>query len=259
MPQDHSHIETFDSGLTFVVDDRGEGRPILLLHGGGGPASVAAFANTLAQEARVLAPTHPGFAETARPEWFGTVENIASAYLALLDRHGLRDVLVVGSSMGGWIAAEMAAQDSSRLAGLVLVDAVGIEVPGETILDVFSVPRSELSSYSYHNADAFRMDPTKFTPEQAALTASNFAALAVYSGAGKMSDPALRGRLKAVQKPVLVVWGESDRVVTPAYGRAFAAAFPNGQFDLIRECGHLPQIEQPARLLATIDAFRGRL
>ena len=240
MPTDNPRIETFDSGLSIVIDDRGEGRPILVLHGGGGPASVAAFADTLAQQARVVAPTHPGFAQTARPEWFATVEDIARAYLALLERYGLRDVLVVGFSMGGWIAAEMVAQDSSRLAGLVLVDAVGIEVPGEKILDVFSVPRSELSSYSYHNADAFRIDPTKLSPEQAALLASNFAALGVYSGAGKMPDPALRDRLKAVQKPALVVWGESDRVVTPAYGRAFAEAFPNGRFELIRECGHLP-------------------
>ncbi len=259
MPQDNPHVETFDSGVSIAVDDRGAGAPILLLHGGGGPASVAAFADTLAQEARVLTPTHPGFALTARPEGFSTVEDIARAYLALLDRYGLGDVLVVGCSMGGWIASEMAAQDPSRLAGLVLVDAVGLEVPGETILDVFSVPLSQLSAFSYHDADAFRIDPTKLSPEQAALVASNFAALAVYSGAGKMPNPALRDRLKSVQAPVLVVWGESDRVVTPAYGRAYAEAFPNGRFEMIKECGHLPQIEQPARLLAAIDAFRRRL
>jgi pimeloyl-ACP methyl ester carboxylesterase len=259
MPQDNPHAETFYSDLSIVVDDRGVGRPVLVLHGGAGPVSAAAFANTLAQEARVIAPTHPGFARTARPERFGTVEAIARVYLALLERYELQDVLLVGFSMGGWIAAEMAAQDSSRLAGLVLVDAVGIEVPGEAILDVFSVPRSELSSYSYHNAEAFRIDPTKLSLEQAAVMASNLAALAIYCGAGKMPSPTLRDRLKAVQKPALVVWGESDRVVTPAYGRVFAEAFSNGRFELIRECGHLPQIEQPAQLLAAIDTFRRQL
>jgi pimeloyl-ACP methyl ester carboxylesterase len=116
-----------------------------------------------------------------------------------------------------------------------------------------------LSSYSYHNAEAFRIDPTKLSLEQAAVMASNLAALAIYCGAGKMPSPTLRDRLKAVQKPALVVWGESDRVVTPAYGRVFAEAFSNGRFELIRECGHLPQIEQPAQLLAAIDTFRRQL
>ena len=82
--------------------------------------------------------------------------------------------------------------------------------------------------------------------------AANMRTLAVYGRARDMGDPALRARLADVRVPVLVVWGESDRVVTPAYGRAVAASFPEARLEILAECGHMPQIEQPARLLALV-------
>ena len=70
-----------------------------------------------------------------------------------------------------------------------------------------------------------------------------------------MNDPELRGRLGAVEIPVLVIWGDSDRIFTPGYGRAYAESFPNRRFELIADAGHLPQLEQPAATLALIDDF----
>src|SRR5205823_12613139 len=90
--------------------DRGQGRPFLLLHGGGGPQTVAAFGDLLAAErsARVITPTHPGFAGTPRPEALRSVADLAALYLSLLAELDLSGVTVVGNSIGGWIAAEMA-------------------------------------------------------------------------------------------------------------------------------------------------------
>lgn len=246
-----------EAGMT--IDQRGSGRPVLLLHGGGGPVSVSAFADDLSRRYHVVAPTHAGFAGTARPAEIGTVKDLAHRYLTLLERSGLEDVLAIGCSIGGWIAAEMAASGSRRLAGLVLVDAVGIAVPGQAVLDVFSIAPQDLASFSFHAPERYRIDPTTMTAQQAAAMRANFATLAVYGRAQNMQDPDLRERLATVQVPALVVWGESDRVVWPEYGRSFANAFPQGRFEMISACGHLPQIEQPAKLLELVEDFAAGL
>ena len=251
--------ESFVDGLNVRIDERGSGRPILVLHGGGGPQTVAGLAAALSTKAHVLTPTHPGFAGEPRPEWFNSIDDIAIAYLDLLERLNLRDVIVIGSSMGGWIASEMAVRDTTRLSSIVLMDAAGIQVEGHEIVDVFPLTPAELSALSFHNPAAFRIDPTTLSAEQRAAAAANFQALAVYSGTQNMSDPKLRRRLARVNIPVLVVWGESDRVIDPDYGRAYAQSFPHARFALIPEAGHLPQIEQPERLLALLSEFMGNI
>src|SRR5438093_10532022 len=94
--------------------DAHSGRPVLVLHGGGGPANVAGIAQHLSPAARVLAPVHPGWDGTPRPEWCTGVDDLALSYLHLLQDRDLHDVLVVGSSLGGWIAAETAVRDTSQ-------------------------------------------------------------------------------------------------------------------------------------------------
>src|SRR5712691_7800861 len=228
-----TRIETFADGLTVRIDERGSGRPMLVLHGGGGPQSVSSFAEALSTRAHVLAPVHPGFAGEPRPEWFNGVDDLALTYLELLERLDLRDVMVIGSSIGGWIAAEMAVRDTTRLSSIVLVDATGIQVDGHEIADVFPLTPYELSALSFHNPAAFRIDPATLSPEQVAAIVGNFQALGVYGREPGMRDPKLRRRLGRVRIPALVVWGESDGVVDPDYGRAYAQSLPNARFKLI--------------------------
>jgi len=84
--------------------------------------------------------------------------------------------------------------------------------------------------------------------------AGNRATLTVYAGTS-MNDPGLAGRLRAVTRPTLVVWGDADRIANPDYGRAFAAAIPGARFQLLEKTGHLPQIETPGQLLEAIRQF----
>src|SRR5260221_4054453 len=175
-----SRIETFADGLAVRVEERGSGRPVLVLHGGGGPRSVAAFAAAMSERTHVLAPTHPGFAGEPRPEWFDSIDDLALAYLDLLERLDLHDVMVVGFSMGGWIAAELAVRDTTRLSSLVIVDAVGIKVEGQKIADVFPLTPGQLSALSYHNPAAFRIDPATLSPEQVAEREPTFKTLPGY-------------------------------------------------------------------------------
>jgi pimeloyl-ACP methyl ester carboxylesterase len=247
--------ESFADGLTVRIDERGSGRPILVLHGGGGPQSVSSFAEALSTRAHILTPIHPGFAGEPRPKWFNSIDDLALTYLELLERLDLRDVMVVGFSIGGWIASELAVRDTTRLSSIVLVDAVGIQVEGHDIADVFPLTTDELSALSYHNPAAFRIDPATLGHDQVAAMAANFQAPGVYGQVPGMRDPKLRRRLGRVTIPALVVWGESDGVVDADYGRAYAQSLPNARFKLIPEAGHVPQIEQPERLLTLVWEF----
>lgn len=230
------------------VDDRGSGHPFLLLHGGAGPASVLPFAELLAatRPARVLTPAIPGFDGTRRLAGVDSIADLARTWLDLLSEYDLRDVTLVGSSIGGWTAAEMLAQPhaADRISSAVLLDPVGILVPEHPIRDVSGLSLPEIAEYSYADPDRFRLDPTALPPERQALLRSNAATLAHVAGEPYMHDPGLRSRLAMVGTPVHVVWGAADRVVTPAYGRAFAEAIPGAAFTVVDEAGHLPQIEQ---------------
>jgi pimeloyl-ACP methyl ester carboxylesterase len=236
-----------------TVDEQGEGRPFFLLHGGGGPQTVAGISELLATEhqARTISPIHPGFAGTVRPAALASIRGLAAFYVALLDRLDLDDVTIVGNSMGGWIAAEMALLESPRARELVLVDAVGIEVPGHPVADFFSLTMDQVFQASFHNPDPYRIDPSALPPAAQAIAAGNRAALAVYAGTS-MSDPTLSERLSTLDLPVLVLWGDSDQIVDPDYGLAYAAAIPRARFRLLTDTGHMPQIETPDQLLGAI-------
>jgi len=243
-----------------TLSDVGAGAPVLLLHGGGGPASVAPFAPHLADRlgVRVLTPTHPGFAGTERPDELATISQLAALYARLLDELDLDDVTVVGNSIGGWIALELALLGSPRVGRVVVVDAVGVEVVDHPVADFFALTFPELAALSYHDPDRFRIDPDVLPPEARAVLAANRAALAVYAGAG-MTDPTLLARLRDVTVPTLVVWGEADRIADPGYGRVLADAIPGAELKVLPRTGHLPQLETPDALADAVEQFAGWL
>jgi pimeloyl-ACP methyl ester carboxylesterase len=243
------------SDLEITLTESGTGRPVLILHGGGGPFTVAGIAGHLAETMQTITPTHPGWNGTARPEWFSGIDDLTIAYLHYLEDNDLRDVLVIGSSMGGWIGSEMAVRDGAgRITGLILIDAVGVDVDGHPIRDFFALDARGVAKYAWHDADRFYVDPATVPAEQAARTKANMATMRVIAGTS-MNDTKLMRRLARVRIPVLAIWGDSDGIVTPAYGAAFAGAFQNGRLEVVKDAGHLPQLEQPAATFALIDAY----
>lgn len=225
MPLDQG-IHRLAHDLELRVREVGTGRPVLVLHGGAGPASVTPVVDRLGQAYRVLAPTHPGWEGSPRPDRLRGVAELALTYLDLLKQLDLRDVAVLGSSFGGWLAAEMALRDTTqRISAVLLVDAIG------------PTPESPPAG----------PPPPGRGPSPAAM-----ALLQSYTGPA-MTDPGLRVRLSAVHIPVLVVWGEQDPVLPVAYGRA--DAFPDARFSVIPGGGHLPTSEAPESTFAVIGAF----
>lgn len=239
-----------DGSGAITIEDRGHTRPFLLLHGGGGPATMTGFAELLAQRtrSRVLTPTHPGFAGTPRVPGVDSTRALAAAYVGVLDELGLSGVTVLGNSFGGWLAAEIALLGSPRVSGAVIVDGIGIEVEEHPATSVARLAPADLRELSFH-------DPhTAPAPPAAGGTGPgpDIQALMSYTGP-TMSDPTLLDRLTTLARlPVHVIWGESDGIACPGYGKAYAAAIPTSTFTLIPRSGHLPQVETPEELLGVL-------
>jgi pimeloyl-ACP methyl ester carboxylesterase len=243
--------------VELTVEEQGTGQAFLVLHGGAGPQSVAGFAQQLAEKGgrRAITPTHPGFGGTPRPDELNSVARLAALYVSLLDDLGLMDVTVIGNSVGGWIAAEMALQQSRRISRLVLLDAVGIEVEGHPVADVTGLSLPEIQTLSFHDPAPFRVDLAAVPDAQRAILAANGAALAVYAGSPAMADPTLLGRLSGIATPTLVLWGDSDQIVDPVYGRAYAAAIDGARFEVLPATGHMPQMENPDLVVQTFESY----
>lgn len=229
--------------LTLTEAGKPAARPALVLHGGAGPESVAPLAAHLAANHRVLAPTHPGWDGTPRPESLTGVGALASLYLELLAQSNLRDVVLVGSSFGGWVASRLALDDAdSRVGALVLLDAIGPEIPG-------LAPRVPSPAAPGTGVPQSPVGVPAAGPSPAAL-----ATLRAYTGT-TLTDPGLLPALADVSVPTLLIWGEHDRVVSPAFGRAYADAFRHARFELIPGAGHIPMREAPDAVFTAIIAW----
>ena len=246
------------NGISLETEIAGAGPPLLFLHGGDYVAQNRAFLDRLASRFRVVAPRHPGFGTTPRPDWFRTVADIAYLYLDLLDRLDLKDALLVGSSFGGWLALEMAVRSEARLARLVLIDSLGLKFSGREerdIADIYALSADELLRRTF-------VEPARVVPDYAGIDdgaalaiARDREATALYGWKPYMHDPALAHWLHRITKPALVLWGDRDGIVPPFYGEKLAAALPNARFERIAGAAHYPQIEQPEAVAGAIERF----
>jgi pimeloyl-ACP methyl ester carboxylesterase len=250
---------TLTSGQEITFAEYGQntdGTAVLMLHGGAGPRTMAGFAAGMSGQAYTIVPTHPGFDGAPRAAATDSIADLAEAYLDLIDILGLDRVFVVGSSFGGWIAAEIGLRDNhGRVCALTLLGASGVKPePPLEIADPAKIGPVRTGELAFHNP-AFRLDPATLTDQQRAMMAANAATQSVYGGPDKNYDPKLAGRLHRVTVPVLVIAGELDGIVPPEYQRALAAGFPRATFRVIPEAGHFPHMEQPGLVFSAIETF----
>jgi pimeloyl-ACP methyl ester carboxylesterase len=244
-------------GVEIELAREGKGKPMLILHGGSGPTPQAPYVKALAKSFDVLVPGHPGFGTSPLPAHFDHIDDLAYFYLDLMDALDLREVRLMGFSLGGWLAMEIAVKSTARIAKLILVDSVGIKVGGPTdrdIVDIFATAPDQLAKLMFHDPSK-APDPAKFTDEQALIAGRNREAMAVYGWEPYLHDPKLKGRLHRIDVPTLVVWGASDRLVTPSYGRALAGFIPGARFVAIEAAGHGPNMEQPQKFVELVGGF----
>jgi pimeloyl-ACP methyl ester carboxylesterase len=248
-------------GIDLEVVRRGAGRPVLLLHGAQTVDPRAPFMEMLGRHAELIAPSHPGFGRSARPADFETVYDLVHFYLDFLESLPHEKVTLIGLSFGGWLAAELAVKCRHRLDGLVLVDAFGIKVSDrETpdILDVFNTSPQEVQRLSWHDPATWAPDLDALSDDELVVRARNWEALCLYGWNPYMYNPQLKRWLRCVAVPTLVVWGASDGIVKPAYGRIYSSLIPQSRFELIDRAGHHPEIEQAKAFVDTVVKFLNR-
>ena len=226
---------------------KGSGPQILILHGGDGPIHRLPFADRLAERYEIIQPVHPGFAGTPIPEHFDNLQDLIFLYLDLIDHLDLEDTILMGFSMGGWAAAEIAAINTQRFSKLVLVDSVGIKVGGpfdRDIADVCAISAAEHLRISWHDPSN-APDPQTMTDDELQIFASDRIAHGLYTWEPFMHNPKLPYRLHRIGIPTLLIWGEGDQVVPPSYGEAFRNMIPGAGMVVIPDAGHSPHVEQP--------------
>jgi pimeloyl-ACP methyl ester carboxylesterase len=240
---------------------RGNGRALLFLHGFHPLEPDARFIELLSRRAAVLAPSHPGFGASSRPADFETVYDLVHLYRELIDSLPDEKVTLVGASFGGWLAAEIAASCPHRLDRLVLVDALGLKLGDretQDILDVFNTHPDTVRRRSWHDPERSAPDFDAMSDEALTRHARDWEALSLYGWEPYMYNPALKRWLGRIALPTLVLWGASDGVVAPDYGRGYAALIPGARFALVEGAGHHPERERPDALADHILDFLGR-
>jgi pimeloyl-ACP methyl ester carboxylesterase len=246
------------AGIELEMLERGDGAPILYLHGGAGIATELRLIDLLARERRVLAPSHPGFGKSSLPDWLDSVDDIAHLYLELLDHLALARTDVVGLSLGGWIAAELATKVPERLHRLVLIAPVGVKTgrPDKLdIPDVFAISRDDLDRLRFHDPARNALELAAMSDEELYIVARNRETLALLTWEPYMHNPKLTHRLHRVNVPTLFLRGVSDGIVSAEYLERYAALLPKARTDIIAEAGHLPQVEQPGTTAAKVLHF----
>ena len=261
MPQ---HTERFVSlrGGQFNVQlvEGGSGDPLLYLHGAGGFTGWDACLDRLAAEFHVFAPAHPGVAQSDGLEHLDDLWDLVLFYEELLDALGLDRTFVVGHSYGGLLAAELAAQCPQRVRRLVLVGSLGLWLPDTPVADFFILTRSERARLLWHDgesavAQAYLAPPEDPTERMEADLSRTQTLAAVGKFVWPIPDKGLPKRAHRITMPTLLLWGDSDGIVPPAYGPAFRQLLPNATLQVIDQCGHIPQIERPEAFFNAITAF----
>lgn len=232
------------AGCGVSVKRAGQGPPLLFLHGGGGAPRWLPFMASLAERFDVIVPEHPGFGKSETPEWLDSIGDLAFFYLDFIKQLGLERVHLVGSSMGGWIAAELAVRSTHDLASLTLIGSVGIHVKG--------LQKGDLFMWSYEQLTRNLFSDPKFAEVILAMTVTeeeqdqrlkNALTVARLGWQPRLYNPHLAKWLHRIDVPTLICWGDSDKLVPPGYGPAFRDLIPGSRLEVFERCGHLPHAE----------------
>ena len=267
------------SGRTLEIDGRkvwllesGGGAPLLYLHGFADVHSVKEswlpFHERLAERAHVIAPAHPGCALTDENKDIDAIEDVVFHYLEVLDALKLTQFDLVGSGVGGWIAAEIAARHPEKIRRLVLIGAAGLFVEGALIGDVFMMAQPEQGS-SYASlremlfASASQSDALKLFPDGMGEMEDELRRYQMLRFSSRIGfkppyfyNRPLRNRLHRITSPALVIWGEKDNFVPRSHGETFAKLLPNcSELKIIPGAGHSVIVEKPEETTKLVADF----
>lgn len=234
----------------------GRGKPLLVLHPEFAAGRWFPYHERFASRFQVLAPDHPGFGRSDRPDWLRDIDDVVFHYVELLDALKLDRVSVTGTSLGGWIAAALAVARPDRVERLVLAAAAGLKVDGVERFDVFLHPIEETLLHLFHDpARIAQLLPTNPTADVIAQAYREAGSLARFAWNPYFYSPKLGSRLRRVAAPTLVVWGTNDRMLPIEHAHAYVSGIRNAKLDLIADCGHLVPLEKSDEFVQHATAF----
>lgn len=247
-------------GIQLHVVKGGTGQPLLILHDELGPPGWLRYHTALAQHYTLYMPSHPGCGQSERLDWIMNMRDLAGWYLDALDDLGLGQVPVLGGSLGGWLAAEMAVMCPQQFQRLVLVDAMGVKPPSGEIFDMFLVVTRDYLRLSFADPantpeyqELYGADPT---PEQADTWEYARELASLVGWRPYMHYPGLPHLLRRLRRlPTLIVWGRQDAIVPVSAGEAYHQAIPGSHLVVLDGCGHRPEIERAEAFVSVVREF----
>ena len=243
-------------GTSIRLQRAGDGAPLLYLHGAGAAGRWLSFQEALGRRFDVIAPTHPGHGGSPAAEWIEDISDLAFHYLDLLDALKLPRVHLVGASIGGWIAAEIAVMASHRLSSLVLIDPVGIKVEGWIYPFIFGMELPQIVATVFHRPEAaMALAPKDQSVDTLVELYRQNAAMARVAWNPYLYDPRLRRRLARVEVPTLLLWGEHDRLAPLVCAEAWRKEIPRARLVTFAHSGHAPHLEEPAAVASAVIEF----
>ena len=254
-----STISVRDGMFRASVAQAGAGDPLLFLHGSAGLRE-GEYLDLLAKQFTVYAPTHPGFGQSEGIDHIEDIIDLALYYHDVMDALGIESAHVVGHSLGGMLAAELAALCPHRVRRLVLVNPVGFWRDDEPVLDFFTMSPDQLLPYVVHDPESPAVKEAFAPPtEPAAAMEAMYQRMQAFTSAGKflwpIPDKGLKRRIHRIQSPTLIVWGESDRLVSPSYAEDFRSRIRDSKVVIMKECAHMPMFEKRDEFVSLVTEF----
>ena len=239
----------------------GQGEPLLVLHGAGGNRGFTRWLRQVAERYTVWAPTHPGFGASGDAEWMESIDDLARFHLWFIEAAGLDRPHVLGHSIGGWTAAEMAAMSPGSIGKLILVAPAGLKPESGEILDIFFHSPTELRERNVYDPKTIPEWDELFgrapTPAELEIVERNREMTARLTWKPYMHNPRLAHFLPRVTNHTLIVWGREDEIVPVECGELYRRALPNATLSVLDKCGHLPPVEQPDAFARLVIEFLG--
>ena len=224
----------------------GSGTPLLFLHGANGlPLWLPVF-DLLSKHFEVIVPEHPGFGTSDNPPWMRNIGDLAMYYLDFIDSLTPYPVHLVGQSLGGWAAAELASRNCSRLGSLSLLAPAGVRIKGVPPGDNFIWDPEEGIRNLYHDQSIpDRMLAAPLSEQDADIALTNRFAATKFGWEPRWFNPALERWLHRISVPTLIMWGENDKLFPVAYAKRWGELIPGSRVEIVPQCGHVPAVEKP--------------
>ncbi len=243
-------------GVKTHVRQRGSGEPVLILHGAGGAGLWNPYYEALSKRFHLIVPDHPGFGTSDRPDWLETMDDMLYHYIDLLELLGIPRLKVAGTSLGGWMAAELAVAHPHVVERMVVIDPAGLKIPGMFLPDLFSMTEEEHTRIIFHDQElATKQIPVTPSSEATLQRIKNLTTFARLSWNPYLYNPRLLRRLHRVKAPTLVVWGREDRLIPIENSKLWLEGIPHARLETIEECGHVPHRERPDELTRIVADF----